>query len=66
MYRPLCLLIRPRRLLPPDEFCRGTRPSQAKCRPELKAFGSGTIEASANAVTMATPEIVSNLFEMSF
>ena len=43
-----CLLILPRRSLPPDEFCRGTRPIHAaNCRPDLKSVASVTIAAMA-------------------
>src|SRR5215216_3079359 len=39
-----CLMTPPRRSLPPDECCLSTSPIQAdRLRPELKAFGSGTL-----------------------
>jgi hypothetical protein len=38
--------------LPPDEFCRGSRPSQAaNCRADRNAPGSATLAAIAVAVT---------------
>ena len=52
--------IRPRRSLPPEEFCRGTRPrNAANWRPVLKTPGSGTLAARAVAVMMPTPGMVS-------
>jgi hypothetical protein len=58
---------RPSLSLPPEEFCRGTSPSQAaNCRPDLKAEGSGTLAASAVAVIMPTPGIVSSRWLASF
>jgi len=55
------LEIRPSRLLPPDECCRGTRPSQAdKWRPELNGEPSPMVASSAVAVMTPTPGIVVN------
>src|SRR5271169_2147869 len=46
----------PRRVLLPDEFWRGTRPSQAaNSRPDLKCDGSVTVAAIAVAVMKPTP-----------
>lgn len=42
--------------MPPKEFRLNTKPSQAaQCLPDLKASESGTIEASAEAVTKSYP-----------
>src|SRR5215472_15736974 len=46
--------IPPRRCLPPVEFCRGTRPSQAaNSRPLRKPLGSTTVAAMAVAIDRA-------------
>lgn len=51
--------IRPSRVLPPDECCRGTRPSQAeKSRPRLKQSMDGAKASIASAVNGPTPGIV--------
>src|SRR5437763_8862557 len=48
--------IPPRRCLPPVEFCRGTRPSQAaNSRPLRKPFGSTTVAAMAVAMIGPMP-----------
>src|SRR5262249_2708351 len=48
--------IPPRRCLPPVEFCRGTRPSQAaNSRPLRKPLGSTTVAASAVAMIGPMP-----------
>ncbi len=53
-------VIPPRRVLPPVECCRGTRPSQAaKCRARLKApMWSPTVAAIREAVIGPMPGIV--------
>ena len=52
---------RPSRIFPPDECCRGTRPSQAaKSRPHLKLPIGGAKASIASAVTGPTPGIVCN------
>ena len=57
----------PRRSLPPDEFCRGTRPIQAaNCRPDLKSDASVTVAAIALAVIGPIPGIVSRRRLSSF
>ena len=34
--------------MPPEEFCRGTKPRKAaNCRPDLNTLGSGTLAESA-------------------
>src|SRR6185369_11400228 len=49
----------PRRCLPPVEFCRGTRPSQAaNSRPLRKPPGSATLAAIALAMIGPMPGIV--------
>ena len=49
-------MIEPSFSLPPLAFCRGVDPSQAeKSRPDLKAFGSGTLATIAEAVIFPTP-----------
>jgi hypothetical protein len=54
-----CLLIRPRRGLPPVELWRGTSPSQAaNWRPLAKLLGSGTDAAIALAMTGPIPGMV--------
>src|SRR3954453_2309955 len=51
--------IPPRRLLPPVEFCRGTKPSHAaNSRPLRKPLGSATIAAIAVAMMGPMPGIV--------
>src|SRR5207342_3709446 len=48
--------ILPRRFLPPVEFCRGTRPSQAaNSRPLRKPLGSVTVAAIAVAMIGPMP-----------
>ena len=55
------LQMRPRRSLPPEEFCLGTRPrNAANYRPFLKTAGSDTLAARAVAVITPTPGIVSS------
>jgi hypothetical protein len=45
------LVILPSWTLPPVEYCRGTRPSQAaKCRPLLNCLGAGALASMAVAV----------------
>ena len=54
-----CRLIRPGRCLPPVEFSRGVMPIQAaKCRPERKALGSGTLRVTLTPPIGPTPGIV--------
>src|SRR5438045_2258065 len=49
----------PRRCLPPVEFCRGTRPSQAaNSRPLRNPLGSATLAAIAVAMIGPMPGIV--------
>src|SRR5688572_36615 len=56
MYASPCRLVLPSRVLPPVEFCRGTRPSQAaNSRPLRKAEGSGTVAAMAVATSGPMP-----------
>src|SRR5438477_4550595 len=53
--------IPPRRVLPPVEFCRGTRPSHAaNSRPLRNAIGSTTVAAIAVAMIGPMPGIVAN------
>src|SRR5215475_15020927 len=55
-YRLPRLEMPPRRTLPPVEFCRGTRPSQAaNSRPLRKALGSTTVAAIAVAMIGPMP-----------
>src|SRR5437763_11643570 len=50
-------VIPPSRGLPPVEFCRGTKPSQAaNSGPERKTFGSATVVAMAVAMSAQSPE----------
>src|ERR1035437_9489740 len=50
------LVIRPRRVFPPVEYCRGTRPSHAaKCRAVLNKLMSTTVAAISDAVIGPTP-----------
>ena len=66
-YRSPCLEMCPSRTLPPVPLCRGTSPIQAaKCRPERKEFGSVMVAASAPAVMMPMPGIVSRRWLSSF
>ncbi|SHF52662.1 hypothetical protein SAMN02746095_03588 [Acidocella aminolytica 101 = DSM 11237] len=52
------LVILPRRVFPPVECCRGTKPSQAaKCRALLKTLMSATAAAIRDAVIGPMPEI---------
>ncbi len=61
------LLIRPNRSLPSEEFCLGTRPSQAaSCRPEENRDGSLTVATKALAVIGPTPGIVPSRRLISF
>src|SRR5262249_26368161 len=54
--------IPPRRCLPPVEFCRGTRPSQAaNSRPLRKPLGSTTVAAMAVAMIGHSSLLVSRL-----
>lgn len=54
--------IRPRRSLPPDEFCRGTNPRKAaNSRPDLKTDGSDTL--AARAVAVMRPPVPETLLE---
>src|SRR5262249_37948998 len=51
--------ILPRRVLPPVEFCRGTRPSHAaNSRPLRNAVGSPTVAAMAVAMIGPIPGII--------
>src|SRR6185503_12490127 len=53
------LEIRPNRSLPPLECDLGVKPSQAaKCRPDLKAAGSGTNALTEAAMMAPTPGMV--------
>ena len=53
--------MRPSLSLPPDEFWRGTRPSEAEnSRPERNAVGSVTEAARAVALMTPTPGMVVN------
>ncbi len=53
------LVIRPSRVFPPVEFCRGTKPSQAaKCRAVLSKLISTTVAAISDAVIGPMPGIV--------
>ena len=53
------LVIRPRRVFPPVEFCPGTRPSQAaNCRAVLNREISPTVAAISDAVIGPMPGIV--------
>src|SRR5262249_23559906 len=53
------LEILPRRVLPPVEFCRGTRPSHAaNSRPLRNAVGSTTVAAIAVAMIGPMPGMV--------
>jgi hypothetical protein len=53
------LVIRPRRVFPPVEFCRGTRPSQAaNCRAVLNRLISTTVATISDAVIGPMPGIV--------
>src|SRR6476659_7211134 len=57
------LVIRPRRFLPPVEYCRGTRPSQAaKCRALLNMPISPTVAAISDALMGPIPGIVARGF----
>lgn len=50
------LVMAPRWFLPPLEFCRGTKPSQApNCAPFLNCLKSPTLATTAEAVTGPTP-----------
>src|SRR4051794_10153953 len=50
------LVIRPRRVLPPVEFCRGTKPSQAaNCRAVLNRLISTTVATISDAVIGPIP-----------
>lgn len=60
-YRSPCLVIPPSLCLPPEEFCRGVRPSQAaNSRPDRKADGSGIVAAKAVAVIGPIPGMVAS------
>ena len=60
-YRSPCLVMPPSLCLPPEEFCRGVRPSQAaNSRPERKADGSGMVAAKAVAVIGPIPGMVAS------
>ena len=53
------LEIRPRRSLPPLEFCKGVSPSHAaNCRPDWNWVGSVTVAARAVAPSRPTPGTV--------
>ena len=61
MYLSPRLLVRPKRSLPPLEFCRGVIPSQAaNSRPDRNREGSATVTAIALAPIMPTPGTVAN------
>jgi len=58
--------IRPRRALPPEECCRGTRPGQAaKSLPHLNCAMSGAKAPTASAVKGPAPGIVCSRRAMS-
>lgn len=58
--------IRPRRSLPPLQFCSGVRPNKAaNCRPERKRSASLTEAASVVAETMPIPGIVAKRCDSS-
>ena len=57
-YRSPCLVMPPSLCLPPDEFWRGVRPSQAaNSRPDRNADGSDIVAAKAVAVIGPIPGI---------
>jgi hypothetical protein len=61
MYLSPRLLVRPKRSLPPLEFCRGIMPSQAaNSRPDRNREGSATVAAMALAPMMPTPGTVAS------
>ena len=61
MYLSPRLLVRPKRSLPPLEFCLGVIPSQAaNSRPDLNKDGSATVAAMALAPMMPTPGTVAS------
>src|SRR5215472_7480367 len=61
MYLSPRLLVRPKRSLPPLEFCRGVIPSQAaNSRPNRNREGSATVAAIALAPMMPTPGTVAS------
>ena len=50
------LVMCPRRVLPPVEYCRGTSPSQAaNCRPFLKSWPLPTLAMIAEALKGPMP-----------
>src|SRR5215467_13368269 len=58
MYRLPAFVMAPRDCLPPVEFCRGVRPSQAaKWRPDPNTLESGTLAAMTEATSLPTPGI---------
>src|SRR5215213_8366389 len=62
MYLSPRLLVRPKRSLPPLEFCRGVIPSQAaNSRPDRNTEGSATVAAIALAPMMPIPGTVAKM-----
>jgi hypothetical protein len=64
--RLAALVIRPRRVFPPVEFCPGTKPSQAaNCSAVLNREISPTVAAISDAVIGPIPEIVARRHAVS-